>query len=161
MSAPMKHILEHLDHLSRYEYRAVQNGHIRVLEVLPGQGHDPVVCSIHEISLDEHPDYEALSYVWGDPRALVSCIYIVDSATAGIHLKDSFQANDSHVHPQQKPCFLQITPTLHSALTRLRHPEQSRRLWVDAIRLYLYRSGVKGGGNEQPLIWYEVIFNLT
>jgi hypothetical protein len=129
----MSHLLEHLDPLPGYVYTAVQNGHIRILEVLPGRGYDPIVCQMHVASLDEHPYYEALSYVWGDPPALVSCVYIVDSPTAGVIPKRFFRADEDHAQPQEKPYFLQITATLRCALLRLRHPEQSRRLWVDAI----------------------------
>lgn len=110
----MSYLLEQSDHLPGYVYTAVQEGHIRIMEVLPGQGDDPIVCLMHEASLDENPSYEALSYVWGDPTATVATVYIIDS-------------------PQEKPYFLQITRTLHCALTRLRHPEQARPLWVDAI----------------------------
>jgi Heterokaryon incompatibility protein (HET) len=129
----MSHLLEYLDPLPGYAYTAVQDSHIRILEVLPGQGTDPIVCLIHGASLDEHPYYEALSYVWGDPPAIVSCIYIVDSHTAGVDLKIFSRENGGHAPPQEKPYFLQITATLGCALIRLRHPEQSRRLWVDAI----------------------------
>jgi len=134
LSAPMSHLSEHPDPLPGYAYTAVQDGHIRILEVLPGQGEDPIVCLMHPTSLDDHPSYEALSYVWGDPPALVGCINIVDSPTAGVHPEGLFRANEDHAHPQEKPYFLlRVTASLHCALIRLRHPEQSRRLWVDAI----------------------------
>ncbi|KAF2029305.1 HET-domain-containing protein [Setomelanomma holmii] len=103
------------------------------MEVLPGRGNDPIVCLIYEISPDEHPHYEALSYVWGDPSALVSCLYLVDSATAGVQLERFFQGNENHAHPQKKPCLLPIAANLRCALFRLRYPERSRHLWVDAI----------------------------
>jgi hypothetical protein len=126
----MSHLLKH----PGYAYTAVQDGHIRILEVLPGRGSDPVVCLMHEASLDEHPHYEALSYVWGDPPALVFCIYVVDSPTAGVYPERFPRTNEDHAQPQEKPYFLlQITATLHCALIRLRHSEQSRRLWVDAV----------------------------
>ncbi|KAJ4290921.1 hypothetical protein N0V90_010117 [Kalmusia sp. IMI 367209] len=129
----MSSLLEQLDPLPIYAYTAIQDGHIRIMEVLPGRGNDPLICLIYEVSLDEHPRYEALSYVWGDPLALVSCVYIVESATAGLDLERFFRAGGGHAHSQKKPCFLQITATLHCALIRLRLPEQSRRLWADAI----------------------------
>lgn len=125
----MNHLSEHSDPLPTYAYTAVQNDHIRIIEVLPGRGDDPVFCLIHEVSLNDNPHYEALSYVWGDPPALVSCVYIVDSATTDGGLEDSSGVNEDH----KKPCFLPVTATLRCALIRLRHPEHSRRLWVDAV----------------------------
>ena len=106
LSALMSHLLEHPDPLPGYAYTAVQDGHIRIMEVLPGRGYDPVVCLMHGASLDEHPYYEALSYVWGDQPALVSCVYIVDFPTAGVHPKRFLRANEDHAHPQEKPYFL-------------------------------------------------------
>jgi Heterokaryon incompatibility protein (HET) len=129
----MSHLLEHPDPLPGYAYTAVQDGHIRILEVLPGRDNDRIVCLMHAASLDEHPSYEALSYVWGNPPALVSRIYIVDSPTACVHPERFFPANEDNAHPQEKPHFLQVTASLHCALLRLRHPEQSRLLWVDAV----------------------------
>lgn len=129
----MRHLLEHLDPLPSYAYTAVQDGHIRIVELLPGKDYEPIVCLMYEANLDEHPVYEALSYVWGDPKALVSCVYIVGSAAAGVQLQPYFQEKKNHAQPQEKPCFLQITETLHCALNTLRHPEHSRHLWVDAI----------------------------
>ena len=129
----MSYLLEHPDPLLGYAYTAVQDGHIRIMEVLPGRGDDPIVCLMHKASLDEYPCYEALFYVWGDPPALVSRVYIIDSPTAGVDLKRVSGANEDHAHPREKPHFLQVTATLRCALIRLRHPEQSRRLWADAI----------------------------
>ncbi|KAH8171121.1 ATPase family associated with various cellular activities (AAA) domain-containing protein [Sarocladium implicatum] len=33
---------------------------------------DPVRCSLHTVSLDDNPEYFALSYTWGDPRTIHS-----------------------------------------------------------------------------------------
>ncbi len=39
---------------------------IRVLTVLPGKASDSLVCTFETVSLDTQPEYDALSYVWGD-----------------------------------------------------------------------------------------------
>jgi hypothetical protein len=126
----MEGLLKHLSPLPRYSYTAIQDDHIRIMEVLPGRGDDPIFCLIHETRLDDHPDYEALSYVWGDPLALVSCVYIVDSTTTSTSLERSLHGSHNRAH---KPYSLPITANLRCALIRLRHPELPRRLWVDAI----------------------------
>lgn len=41
---------------------------IRLLHVQPGEFHEPVSATMSVAYLGDHPEYEALSYVWGDPR---------------------------------------------------------------------------------------------
>ena len=41
---------------------------IRVLALRSGEVSDAIVCSLHVVVLDEKPEYEALSYAWGDPN---------------------------------------------------------------------------------------------
>ncbi|MCJ1436819.1 hypothetical protein MMC27_006201 [Xylographa pallens] len=42
---------------------------IRLARLAPSKKHnDQPSLSLHIVSLDENPDYEALSYVWGDPK---------------------------------------------------------------------------------------------
>ena len=64
-------------------------------------------CTFSVVFLDDDPQYEALSYAWGDSPATVP-IFVDD-------------------HP-----FL-VTENLHSALIHLRLPDRERILWVDAI----------------------------
>jgi hypothetical protein len=42
---------------------------IRVLHLKKGSGTMPIVCDLAVVSLDADPDFEVLSYVWGDPKA--------------------------------------------------------------------------------------------
>jgi hypothetical protein len=60
-------------------------------------------------SNNTNPDYIALSYVWGDQHP--AC-----SVTIRIHGSP-----------------VVVTPNLHSALKRLRHAQQIRHVWVDAL----------------------------
>lgn len=39
---------------------------IRLLSLKPGEPHEPISATLSLAYLDEHPRYEALSYVWGD-----------------------------------------------------------------------------------------------
>lgn len=41
---------------------------IRLLHVQPGEFNDHISATISLAYLGDHPRYEALSYVWGDPR---------------------------------------------------------------------------------------------
>lgn len=53
-----------------YQYRALasMNNEIRLLRIHPAQSiESPLLIEIFTASLDEKPDYDALSYVWGHP----------------------------------------------------------------------------------------------
>ena len=68
---------------------------------------EDIKCELIYTSLRQRPDYEALSYTWGDLKN-----------TSSIHLH-----GDHHV----------ITTNLDLALRRLRLPDQDRIVWADAI----------------------------
>ena len=68
---------------------------------------DEIKCQFAIVSLDDDPQYEALSYVWGDIKNMRAVIV------------------DGH--------HVSITSNLHSALVHLRLPNQERVLWVDAL----------------------------
>jgi hypothetical protein len=83
------------------------NKNIRLLELLPGTALDDVQSVLFTVDLGDCPEYEALSYCWGE-----------EIETTPI------QVNEQTLY---------ITKTLRSALFRLRNPDRSRTIWVDAI----------------------------
>ncbi|KAI0550535.1 heterokaryon incompatibility protein-domain-containing protein [Xylaria curta] len=89
-----------------YHYRLLPMS-FRVAELLPGKPGDPISCLLHEVEWSNIPQYEALSYAWGDPD---------DRLTIIIHDKR-----------------LEITKSLHVALTHLRYEDKARLLWADAL----------------------------
>jgi len=89
-------------------YRALSSGinEIRILRLLPPvDDDDEVRCELVHQSLDETLTYDALSYVWGDPKPAQK-IYVGGMAVT-------------------------VTPNLHGALRRLRHA--GRDIWVDSL----------------------------
>ncbi|KAK4221369.1 heterokaryon incompatibility protein-domain-containing protein [Podospora fimiseda] len=82
---------------------------IRILILLPSYFHDPISCTLSRANLEEQPQYDALSYVWGDPR-ICRTIYVDDSVK-------------------------NVTVNLFAALRRLRAKSHTRprRLWIDAL----------------------------
>ncbi|KAK6071048.1 heterokaryon incompatibility protein [Seiridium cupressi] len=80
---------------------------IRTIILHSGQFNEDVQCSFHIVSLDGNLEYEALSYIWGDPT--VTQPVIVDG-------------NE-----------MQVTTNLKAALRHLRSDQKPRTLWVDAI----------------------------
>lgn len=81
---------------------------IRLLYLLPGHDRAPLSCSLRIVSLSEPPDYEALSYTWGEPI---------------------FSASIECFSKGQLP----ITENLSKALFQLRLADRLRVLWIDAI----------------------------
>lgn len=80
---------------------------VRLLTLHPGQFDEDIRCSLHTASLTSKPQYEALSYVWGDAADTLPVI-------VGGHEK-------------------QVTTNLEAALRHLRWQEKPRILWIDAI----------------------------
>lgn len=95
--------------LNTYPYVALdaKSREIRLLVLLPGQFNDHVECALRHVSLSKSPQYEALSYCWGDlkSRKLISL--------------------DGHR-------FL-ATKSLEIALRYLRCEDTPRILWIDAV----------------------------
>lgn len=80
---------------------------IRLLHVPGGKPNDEFNCTLSIASLDDQPEYEALSYVWG-----------LETDTLPIQLQGQTK---------------QVTQNLHSALRGIRHIDRERVLWVDAV----------------------------
>ncbi|CAG9990592.1 unnamed protein product [Clonostachys byssicola] len=91
-----------------YTYTAIAAPrNIRLIHLHPGSESDPVSLSLATVALDSVPDYEAISYCWG-------------------------QATDQ----RQVTCngaTLSITNSLFTGLVAFRRPDQPRLLWADAI----------------------------
>jgi len=80
---------------------------IRLLLLLPGLEHEKLACSLITVFLDDAPQYEALSYTWGDPNIKVPI---------SLHGQD----------------FL-VGTNLKAALFHLRWVTRTRKLWIDAV----------------------------
>ena len=82
---------------------------IRIIHLLPHSGDSgaPLKCELRVASLEDKPEYEALSYVWGDKDNLID-----------------IQVSDLQVG---------VTENLYSALRRLRRADEPRPLWVDQL----------------------------
>jgi len=57
-----------MSHLKSFEYNKLPtSSSIRLLELLGDSPEDPIRCSLITVDLDDRPEYEALSYTWGNP----------------------------------------------------------------------------------------------
>ncbi|KAK3631014.1 hypothetical protein LTR56_015985 [Elasticomyces elasticus] len=92
-----------------YKYADLErDGLIRLLKLLPREG-GPLVCELLVVDLLHSPDFEALSYTWGEPTF------------------PNLLEVDNHCG------YLKITDNLRDALEALRNTDGSRFLWVDAV----------------------------
>ena len=80
---------------------------LRVFHIEPGTGKESVRGVLKSYSLAERPQFEALTYTWGDMK---------HSKTITVNGKR-----------------MKISRNLHEALLSIRHPTKSRTLWIDQI----------------------------
>lgn len=94
--------------LQLYQYQPLREKRsIRILEVLPfAFGTDVTHGRIREVSLDEAPSYEAVSYVWGSTAAA-----------------RKFRCDDG---------YLRLTEQCWRMIRSMRLKTRSRFLWIDA-----------------------------
>ena len=94
-----------------YPYQPLGPADIRLLNILPGGPEDQISCTLDQVSLDDGPDYDALSYVWGPPTLPMKKILLEGEQ-------------------------VDVTQSLHSALWQFREltgrSYEKRYLWVDA-----------------------------
>ncbi|ETS81729.1 hypothetical protein PFICI_06731 [Pestalotiopsis fici W106-1] len=96
-------------------YKSLQSGKspndscIRLLEILPGGSGEPIICklAVADLSGQNIPPYEALSYVWGPP--------------------------DMNEHIEINEHTFYISQVLLQALLHLRDTTNPRTLWIDAL----------------------------
>ncbi|EPE25147.1 hypothetical protein GLAREA_11728 [Glarea lozoyensis ATCC 20868] len=104
----------------------------RRVSLLPGKFADPIKCELELVDLGENPDFEALSYVWGDPAGPKQTIFL-----NGINHE--------------------VTTNLFTALRRFRLPDRIRYLWVDALSI---NQADKDERNEQ-VAYMRTIYQKT
>lgn len=94
--------------ISSYTYEPLSDAddEIRLLHLEPGSGDDDIRFTLKTARLSERPEYETISYCWGDPTD--TCQVSCDGAA------------------------LHTTASLYGALKRLRRANSTRVLWADA-----------------------------
>ena len=112
--------------MATYTYNELntQCREIRLCTLLPGSFDEPVACSISVVSLDDKPQYESLSYVWGPPifnkrlivRGSIECEQQPCSC-------DDRTAVGSACAPDY---ILRVTTSLYTAFRYLRKTDQTR-----------------------------------
>jgi hypothetical protein len=60
--------------MQSYNYPALKENEIRLLQILPGLDSEIVSCILTHVSLDDPPEYAALSYTWGKAPSRSICV---------------------------------------------------------------------------------------
>lgn len=91
-----------------YQYESLTaSDHIRLINILPANRGSAIKLNIEHADINSHPEYECLSYAWGE-----------DDHKLSVTIDDSS---------------LLVTATLYVALEHLRHASQERKIWIDAV----------------------------
>src|SRR5204863_1803468 len=94
--------------MSKYVYAQLQSpAEFRLLELQPGHGDDPILGRLFHANLDSPPDYQAISYVWGD--------------------------HDMNFILETPQGIVPLTASLQSALKRFRKADSTTLLWADGV----------------------------
>ncbi|RYO12110.1 hypothetical protein AA0111_g12645 [Alternaria arborescens] len=119
---------------------------VRLLELLPPEttNSDLIRCKLHQYSLDEAPEYEAISYTWG----------LVNTQDFPVIVVTNTETQDSTLKPVKAET-VEITRHLYAALRRLRYLTQSRFLWADQICINQVDKGEKSKQVRQMGDIYE------
>jgi hypothetical protein len=80
---------------------------LRLLTLHPGGWPGLIRCELSATTFSENPEYDALSYAWGDSKRT-----------------KAIRVNGTKVH---------IKENLWQALYHLRHPKEQRTLWIDSL----------------------------
>lgn len=97
--------------MDTYSYTplAPESAEIRLLTIEPGLWDADIKCNLQHVFLDNKPSYEALSYTWGDSN----------------DIRQIFLGG----HPWN------VRANLEVALRYLRHKDEPRIMWIDAVCL--------------------------
>jgi hypothetical protein len=108
--------------MNDFVYEPVINGDIRLISLLPGSGNDRIKLFIshHPFSEAMRPEYEALSYVWGNFK---------NAGRVRIQQESRDESKIDYLQCHE----LTVTQNLEVALRNLRLPRETRQLWVDAL----------------------------
>jgi hypothetical protein len=107
MSIPYLHTADGVLFIRSYRPLSSVDQEIRLLTVAPGPWDSDILCELHHAPLNFRPEYEALSYTWGDQNKRRD-IWI-----------DGFRVS--------------VTINLEVALRHLRYEREPRVLWADAV----------------------------
>ena len=100
-----------------YEYTAIEGERtVRLIVLESGEFDDDIVFRLDHVSLDGNPQYEALSYAWGDV-SVTSDIFDKDGSRLGIGQSMRFSSHWTSFQPQIDKTIIRLVfcPSLSSS----------------------------------------------
>jgi Heterokaryon incompatibility protein (HET) len=120
-----------------YEPLSRDSDEIRLLWLMPASSSSDVEIDITNVPFSPPPVYEALSYAWGSPERTHSVTMKRSLSLFQAPYASKSTSGETGVPVQQtQRTYLEISQNLSTALQHLRHLEESRCLWIDALCLY-------------------------
>ncbi|KIN08958.1 hypothetical protein OIDMADRAFT_153578, partial [Oidiodendron maius Zn] len=114
-----------LDGLPPYQYTPFSDQYsIRLLEIIATSS-PQIQCRLKTFALHDAPDYDALSYTWGDPRPPL----FQSIGSSHYQKKHLVRCNDRAIY---------VSTNLHDALQRLRHAQHNSSLQGPALQKYIW-----------------------
>ncbi|KAF5561724.1 heterokaryon incompatibility het-6 [Fusarium napiforme] len=112
--------------MAPFAYQPLRPQELRILELSPGSPEDPLSGTLVHRRLSpedsEVPEFEALSYCWGDQSQLEPITLATRHTIEEAQPTGSLESGN-----------IGIGPNLAAALRSLRYPSQKRILWCDSI----------------------------
>jgi hypothetical protein len=107
--------------LANIEYFDLGPNEIRLVDIQPGQWHDPPNAVLRVVDLREQPLFEALSYCWKPTDGTVDTSHDDENRPLG-----------SATFPR---LYLHVGANLFSAIQHLRYNSSIRTMWIDAVSI--------------------------
>lgn len=116
----------------------LQGSNIRLLQLLPGYTKDILKCRLLEVSLEDKPSYEAISYVWGDRNVTESIVCNGQPMNITVNLAQAlrqFRLKPASSQGEEDSALGMDNLVLKEGCTPSRMPPAGsvRTLWADAI----------------------------
>jgi hypothetical protein len=115
---------------NEYQYGPLPDAHhIRVIDLLPGEGNTRLECEFAIARIDDPPRYRAISYTWRDSK-YDNLVIGGKKVSAYPGPREEFEI----LHPVWcKDRYVLVATNLRDALRRFRNPTQRTMLWIDAL----------------------------
>ena len=101
---------------------------IRLVTLLPGKTRDAIRCTLCTISLDNAPEYTALSYVWGDPSQTIPIILDGEPFDITVNLEAGLRA----IRKRWRRCVLWVD----AICINQKHTSENNSQVPQMVRLY-------------------------
>jgi hypothetical protein len=117
-----------------YEYAALSNAEIRLMQVSSGRHGEPIHCTLKVLNLEKIVttvlEFQALSYAWGHD-AQHETIFLSDARSSTMETSPDVLSDQATNSTSSRP--FKVHKHLYNALSRIRREDKHTWIWVDAL----------------------------